>query len=58
MATRPNDVVGTAHLDTQWLWTIQDTIKECVPSTLRGNLALIDKFPDYVFSFEGGVGGS
>jgi alpha-mannosidase len=46
-------VVATAHLDTQWLWTIRDTINECVPNTLRGNLALIGKYPDYVFSFEG-----
>ena len=46
-------VVGTAHLDTQWLWTIRETINECVPNTLRENLALFGKYPDYVFSFEG-----
>jgi alpha-mannosidase len=45
--------VATAHLDTQWLWTIQDTINEHVPKTLRDNFALFEKFPDYVFSFEG-----
>jgi len=46
-------VVGTAHLDTQWLWTIQDTIREYVPNTLHDNFALFEKNPDYVFSFEG-----
>lgn len=46
-------VVGTAHLDTQWLWTIQDTIRSFVPRTLRDNFALFEKYPGYVFSFEG-----
>ncbi len=46
-------VTSTAHLDTQWLWTIQDTINKYIPATLRENFALFDEFPDYVFSFEG-----
>lgn len=46
-------VTATAHLDTQWLWTIQDTINKYVPDTLRGNFALFDAFPNYQFSFEG-----
>jgi len=46
-------VVATAHLDTQWLWTIQDTINRCIPATLHGNFELFEKYPDYVFSFEG-----
>lgn len=46
-------VVGTAHLDTQWLWTIQDTIREYVPRTLRENFMRFDTHPNYVFSFEG-----
>jgi alpha-mannosidase len=46
-------VVGTAHLDTQWRWTIQQTINEFVPSTFRDNFRLMDIYPDYVFSFEG-----
>lgn len=46
-------VVGTAHLDTQWLWTIQDTIREYIPNTLHDNFALFEKHPHYVFSFEG-----
>ncbi|MDM7915945.1 MAG: alpha-mannosidase, partial [Candidatus Eisenbacteria bacterium] len=47
------DVVATAHLDTQWRWTIRETIDEYLPATLRENLAYFEKYPDYVFSFEG-----
>ena len=43
----------TAHLDTQWRWTIQNTINEYVPATFRDNFKLMDQYPDYVFSFEG-----
>jgi alpha-mannosidase len=46
-------VVGTAHLDTQWRWTIQNTINEFVPATFRENFKLMDLHPDYKFSFEG-----
>ncbi|MGQ9524109.1 MAG: alpha-mannosidase [Armatimonadota bacterium] len=46
-------VVTTSHLDTQWRWTIQDTIRDLVPATLRGNFAHFEKHPNYVFSFEG-----
>jgi alpha-mannosidase len=46
-------VVATAHLDTQWRWTIQDTISQYIPDTLRDNFALLERYPGYVFSFEG-----
>jgi alpha-mannosidase len=46
-------VVGTAHLDTQWRWTIRNTIDEFIPNTLHDNFKLLDQYPDYVFSFEG-----
>ncbi len=46
-------VVGTSHLDTQWRWTIRETIDEFVPATFRENFKLMDLYPDYVFSFEG-----
>jgi alpha-mannosidase len=45
--------VATAHLDTQWRWTIQETIDEYIRKTLEDNFALLEKYPDYVFSFEG-----
>ncbi|MFH1841865.1 MAG: alpha-mannosidase, partial [bacterium] len=46
-------VVACSHLDTQWRWTIQQTIAEYLPATLHENFALFEKYPDYVFSFEG-----
>jgi alpha-mannosidase len=46
-------VVATAHLDTQWRWTIRDAIEQYIPATLRENFALFDRYPAYTFSFEG-----
>ena len=46
-------VVATAHLDTQWRWTVRDTIREFLPATLRENFALFEAHPHYVLSFEG-----
>lgn len=46
-------VVGTAHLDTQWRWTIKNTIEEFIPATMRENFKLFDLYHEYVFSFEG-----
>jgi alpha-mannosidase len=46
-------LVGTAHLDTQWNWTIQQTITDFLPSTILGNFHRFSEFPSYDFSFEG-----
>jgi len=46
-------VVSCSHLDTQWYWTIQETINEHLPATFNQNFALFDKFPHYGLSFEG-----
>jgi len=48
-------VVSTAHLDSQWNWTVQDTIRDYLPKTLRTNFDLIEKYPDYVFNWEGAI---
>ncbi|MBN2360231.1 MAG: hypothetical protein JXR83_12335 [Deltaproteobacteria bacterium] len=45
--------VSTSHLDTQFQWTVQDTISRYLPNTCSGQFALLDAYPDYVFSFEG-----
>ena len=47
--------VSDAHLDTQWNWDIQTTIREFIPKTIRQNLLLLREYPDYIFNFEGGV---
>ncbi len=48
-------LVSDAHLDTQWNWDVQTTIKDYVWKTLNQNLFLLKKYPNYVFNFEGGV---
>jgi alpha-mannosidase len=46
-------LVYTVHLDTQWRWTIRDTIRKFLPATFEGNFALFEKHPERVLSFEG-----
>lgn len=46
-------VTATAHLDTQWRWTYEDTLWRYLPETLEGNFRLFERFPGYTFSFEG-----
>jgi alpha-mannosidase len=48
-------LVSNSHLDTQWNWTVQDTIRQLVPATFYDNFALFDRFPDYTFNFEGAI---
>lgn len=56
MPNRPTAyVVSNAHLDTQWNWDIQTTIRDYIPKTIRQNLLLLREYPDYVFNFEGGA---
>lgn len=46
-------VVANAHLDTVWRWTLAETIEKYIPDTLEKNFALIEKYPEYKFNFEG-----
>ena len=46
-------LVATAHNDTQWNWTVQSTIDDYIPKTVRLNDALFDKYPHYNFNYEG-----
>ena len=45
--------IATAHLDTSWLWTLEQTIDEYIPDTLKKNFELLEKYPEYKFNFEG-----
>ena len=45
-------VIG-AHLDTEYEWTLKETINEYIPATLDGNFSLFEKYPGYIFNFEG-----
>jgi alpha-mannosidase len=46
-------MVANSHIDTQWNWTVQDTIRQWVPRTFFDNFKLFEKFPNYKFNFEG-----
>jgi alpha-mannosidase len=48
-------VIGTSHLDSQWNWTVQDTIREFVPNTFFDNFKRFQKYPDYTFNYEGAI---
>ena len=48
-------LVGGAHFDSQWNWDVQTSIAEYIPKTIERNLLLLEKYPDYIFNFEGGV---
>lgn len=45
--------VATAHLDTIWNWDFERTLKNYIPQTLNWNFHLFEKYPEYVFNFEG-----
>jgi alpha-mannosidase len=48
-------VVGTSHLDSQWNWTVQDTIREFVPNTFFQNFKRFEQYPNYTFNYEGAI---
>lgn len=48
-------MVSDAHLDTQWNWDVQATIKNHLWNTITQNLYLLKTYPNYIFNFEGGV---
>jgi alpha-mannosidase len=48
-------IASNSHLDTQWNWTVQDTIRMYVPATFFENFKLFERYPDYVFNYEGAI---
>ena len=48
-------MVSNAHFDSQWNWDVQRSINEYIPKTIERNLFLLEKYPDYIFNFEGGI---
>lgn len=48
-------LVADSHLDTQWNWTVKQTIDEYLWNTVHDNLDLLEKYPDYIFNFEGSI---
>ena len=48
-------LVSDAHLDTQWNWDVQATIKTHIWNTMVQNFRLFELYPNYIFNFEGGI---
>ena len=48
-------LVSNAHFDSQWNWDVQKSIREYIPKTMDRNLFLLERYPDYIFNFEGGI---
>ena len=48
-------LVSDAHLDTQWNWDVQATIKSHIWNTMVQNFRLFEQYPDYIFNFEGAI---
>jgi alpha-mannosidase len=48
-------VVGTSHLDSQWNWTVQDSIRQFVPNTFFENFKRFEQYPNYTFNYEGAI---
>ena len=42
-----------SHLDTQWRWTVRETVARFLPQTLRDNAAAFARFPAYRVNFDG-----
>jgi Alpha-mannosidase len=41
-------LIGHSHLDTAWLWPINETVRKCA-RTISGVLDLMDSYPEYTF---------
>lgn len=41
-------IVGHSHMDTAWLWPIDETIRKCA-RTYANALSLMDQYPEYLF---------
>lgn len=55
----PEPLAGTlhlipiSHLDTQWRWTVRDTVSRFLPATVRENAAAFARFPAHRINFDG-----
>lgn len=47
--------ISDAHLDTQWNWDVKTTINEYIKNTMLQNFALLDKYPNFNFNYEGAI---
>jgi alpha-mannosidase len=48
-------MVSNAHFDSQWNWDVRLSIDAFLKNTLTQNLWLLERYPNYIFNFEGGI---
>lgn len=41
-------IIGHSHMDTAWLWSIDETIKKCA-RTYSNQISLMEQYPEYMF---------
>ena len=41
-------IVGHSHMDTAWLWTIEETVRKCA-RTYANQMSLMEQYPEYRF---------
>lgn len=41
-------LIGHSHMDTAWLWTIDETVKKCA-RTYSNQISLMEQYPEYKF---------
>ena len=46
-------LIAASHLDTVWEWSLETTVEKFLPATFEDNFALLDRYPSYVFGWEG-----
>lgn len=47
--------IPDSHLDTQWNWDVRTTIGDYLKKTMTENFALLDKYPNFYFNYEGAI---
>lgn len=47
--------ISNSHLDTQWNWNVKTTIDQYIKNTMLDNFALLDKYPQFEFNYEGAI---
>lgn len=46
-------LIASSHLDTTWEWTLETTVEKFLPRTFSENMKLLDRYPHFVFGWEG-----
>ena len=45
--------VANSHLDTAWNWPLETSIQSYIPNTIKQNIELLKKYPEFNMNWEG-----